>query len=94
MANGADTFDVIKDILDKDVLDDSDAHRLLLAGITDLNEKLDTREKEQKKYNEKTDKMWSIYKVNVGILMFLGSSFGGLVWGLITGAVTIHLTGE
>ena len=56
MANGADTFDVIKDILKKDVLGDSDAHRLLLAGIVDLNSKFEKREKERKDSEEKNDK--------------------------------------
>jgi hypothetical protein len=95
MANG-DTFDVIKDILGKDTLDDIDAHRLLLAGISDLKELIETkederreREKAQKKINDKVSTMYPVYQINIWMLAVFGVSLIGLIVSLITGQASI-----
>jgi len=104
MANGKDTFSVIKDILAKDILDDTDAHRLLLAGISDLKELIEEKEEERKEYNEerekeqkvvndKVDQMFTVYKFNTWLLAALGASVIGLIVSLITGQATIVISG-
>ena len=98
MANG--TFATIENILDNDTLIDSDAHRLLLAAILDINNKFDewkledkklqdSKDKKQDIINRKVEKMWYLYGVNIAVFVFFAAAFGRLVWSLITGEVNI-----
>lgn len=104
IANGEDTFDAIKKIISKGTLEDEDVYLLLLAGLSDLNDKItrkrqadtradDKRDAEQKIINGKVDKMWFVYKVNIAILIFFASAVGTLLFSLLTDKITVVATG-
>jgi len=104
MTNGEDTFDAIKEIVRKGKLGEEDVNLLLLAGLSDLNDKIDdnkradekadkTRDSKQEIVNNKVDKMWLVYKINIGVLIFFASAVGTLLFSLLTDKITIVATG-
>jgi len=92
--NGTSIFDAIDKILSGGVLEEGDAHLLLLAGIRDLNVKIERsviiaeeKNKAQQIVNEKVSRMWPVHKATLWIwgIVILG------VFGLLFDAITVTI---
>ena len=70
-------------------LDEGLALRLMISFQIDLIEKNNEDAKEQKKINDKVDKMFTVYLFNAWMLAALGASVISLIVSLVTGQASI-----
>jgi len=104
MAASKGTFETIRDLISSGNIDQSNVDLLMLAGMADIKDELDSfmsdinknyvrrdekREEEQREINDKVKKMWGIYTVQLWMAGIIGANIIALIWALITDKITI-----